>query len=286
MQSQLKNSFLKIKINHQGAELSSIQNNKEDEYLWQGDEKYWARHSPILFPIVGMLKDNEYKYKNKTYKLSQHGFARDNNFKLHQSKKDFLSFLLQSNEETKKNYPFDFNLFISYKLIKNSIHVEYKVENKTDNEMFFSIGGHPAFNWPIEKNLKKEDYILDINLKNANHYKIFEEGVSSVENIYNKNKILLKEEIFEDDALIFSNIKNRKITYKSLKDSKSISLEFDDFPYFGIWSKPTKSPFICLEPWCGIADFKDHNKKIEDKKAIIKLLENKTFTASYTITID
>lgn len=286
MTEKIQNKYLKIEVKHFGAELSSIKTTDNHEYLWQANSDYWARHSPILFPIVGNLLDNTFTYKDKNFSMNQHGFARDLTFNLVKKENDSLSFLLSSNENTIKIYPFEFELYISYKLSESSILISYKVINKSKSAMLFSIGAHPAFNWPLEQNFKKEEYHLEIkDIKQAEHLKISSEGIIEVENSFDKDIIELNEKLFEDDALIFSSLKNKNISFKSKKSKKSISLDFEDFPYLGIWSKPTGSPFICLEPWQGLADFKNHNKKLENKKGIIKLEKSKTFETNYTIHI-
>ena len=147
MNYEIKNSFIKAKIKLFGAELNSLQKIDEDlEYIWQGNPKYWARHSPVLFPIVGRLKDDSYFYKNKKYNLSQHGFARDKEFELLKKEHDSIEFSLKNDEETLKNYPFLFELNISYKLEKTDLIIAYKVKNRSEYRLYFSIGAHPAFN--------------------------------------------------------------------------------------------------------------------------------------------
>ena len=147
MNYEIKNSFIKAQIKSFGAELNSLKKCDENfEYIWQANCKYWARHSPVLFPIVGRLKEDSYFYKNKKYSLSQHGIARDKEFEIVQNEADFIEFRLKSDEKSLEFYPFFFELDIGYKLDKNSLIVSYKVKNKSDEKMYFSIGAHPAFN--------------------------------------------------------------------------------------------------------------------------------------------
>ena len=148
MNYEIKNEHIKAKIKSFGAELNSLQKCAEElEYIWQGDSKYWNRHSPILFPIVGRLKNDSYTYQNQKYNMTQHGFARDKEFEVIKNEADFMEFRLKSDEKTLEIYPFSFELYLSYKLEKNSLIVSYKVINKSDDKMLFSIGAHPVFNW-------------------------------------------------------------------------------------------------------------------------------------------
>jgi galactose mutarotase-like enzyme len=288
MQHILSNDFIEVSIKEFGAELNSLKKRNEPlEYIWQGDEKYWNRHAPILFPIVGKLLDNEYIYENKTYKLGQHGFARDKLFEVFVKEDDYICFKLESSNDTLEIYPFYFELYLGYKLIKNSLEISYKVVNKSQKKMPFSIGAHPAFYWPLEKE-KKENYYFEFeNTKELERLPLTVAGISNKKEIIKleNNKLALNEGLFKDDALVIQNLENKTITFKNSQDNKSIKMSFEGFPYLGLWSKPTGAPFICIEPWCGVADFIGHNKKLEDKKEIITLLENEIFQSSYTISI-
>ena len=289
MNYEIKNRFIKAKINSFGAELNSLQKIDEDlEYIWQGDSKYWARHSPILFPIVGRLKDDSYIYKNQKFSMTQHGFARDKEFEVFEQKDDFIEFRLCSDEKTLEIYPFSFELYLSYKLEKNSLIVSYKVVNKSDDKMLFSIGAHPAFNWTLNENEQKEDYFLEFeNIKNTKRYFLNELGLvyNSIDLEIKDNKIALNEELFKNDALVFndSNIKN--VTLRNNKNDKFIKLNFENFPYLGIWSKLNGAPFMCIEPWLGVADEIGTNQKFEEKTGILKLKKDGIFEASYSIEI-
>ncbi|WP_419767011.1 aldose 1-epimerase family protein [Arcobacter sp.] len=288
MKYKISNSILEVSIKDFGAELCSLKKRNDSiEYLWQGDKKYWNRHAPILFPIVGKLIDNEYIYNNKTYKVGQHGFARDKLFEVFAKENDYICFKLTSSKETLEIYPFNFELYLSYRLINNSLKISYKVVNKSQKKMYFSIGAHPAFNWPLEKGNKGDYYLEFENTKELERLPLTVDGISEKKEIVNlkDNKLHLNEELFKDDALVIQNLKNKTITFKNSKDDKSIKMSFEGFAYLGLWSKPSGAPFICIEPWHGIADFIGHNKKLENKKGIITLLENEIFESSYTISV-
>lgn len=271
----LKNEQLQVEINHHGAELQSIRY-KNQEYLWQGNPEYWKRRSPVLFPIVGRLLDNEYIYEGKTYHLTQHGFARDHEFSMIDSSKTHALYLLTETKESLEKYPFDFSLYIGYELIENSVKMTWKVVNATNKDMYFQIGAHPAFNFlngsVIEVNKKTNKYELN---QTPYVHDVIPEEVGS---------IIVDDTTFVNDALVYDNID--KVVLKD--QNKSVELDCTGFPFIGLWStvKDGKNaPFICLEPWYGIADCIFHNKELKDKKGINILKEKETFEASYTISL-
>lgn len=281
----IENSFIEVQIKEFGAELCSLKKKNDDyEYIWQADEKYWGRYSPILFPIVGKLIDDEYFYNGKIYKMSQHGFARDMLFELYHKENDQISLGLKSSEQTFSIYPFNFELIITYKLIKNSLNVEYKVINHTNNKMLFSIGAHPAFNW----NREKKAYLEFFSTKQLERVPLTPLGLSSKKKIIilENNKLQLNDALFKDDAVVVENLKNKSIIFKNTQNNKNIKVSFEKFPYLGIWSKPTGASFICIEPWYGVADEIEHNKQFEKKKGIISLEPNKVFESNYQISIE
>ena len=297
MNYEIKNEHIKVKIKSFGAELNSLQKIDEDlEYMWQGDSKYWNRHSPILFPIVGRLKNDSYTYQNQKYNMTQHGFARDKEFEVIKNEADFMEFRLKSDEKTLLIYPFLFELYISYTLVKTKLIISYKVVNKNADEMLFSIGAHPAFNWTFTNESKKEDYFLEFeNIKKTKRYFLNELGlVYKNEDLEIKNnKILLNEELFKNDALVFNDANIKTVSLKNKnenknenkKDNRIIKVDFESFPYLGIWSKPSGAPFICIEPWFGLADEENSNQNLEDKKGMIRLEKDEVFSCFYSVEI-
>ncbi|MDN5050584.1 aldose 1-epimerase family protein [Aliarcobacter butzleri] len=282
MNYEIKNSFIKAQIKSFGAELNSLKKCDENfEYIWQANSKYWARHSPVLFPIVGRLKEDSYFYKNKKYSLSQHGFARDKEFEVIQNEADFIEFRLKSDEKSLEFYPFFFELDIGYKLDKNSLIVSYKVKNKSDEKMYFSIGAHPAFNTQIG------DFLEFENIKTTKRYFLDEKGLiyKNQDLNFENSKLYLDKDLFKDDALVFNDSNIKQITLKNIENKSRVKVKFDNFPYLGIWSKPNDAPFVCIEPWFGVADEKNANQKIEDKKGILSLEKEEEFFCFYTIEV-
>lgn len=289
MTYEIKNSFIKVKIKSFGAELNSLQKIDDNlEYIWQGDKQYWGRSSPVLFPIIGKLKDDSYFYKNQKFNMSQHGFARDKDFEIVEIRGDFIEFKLSSDTDSLSIYPFLFELFISYKLERTSLLVSYKVVNKSKDNMLFSIGAHPAFNWPLKDCEIKKEYFLEFeNINTTKRYFLNEKGLvfDNCDLILDKNRLFLNEELFKDDALVFNDLNIKKVSFKNVKNDNFVKLDFENFPYLGVWSKPTGSPFVCIEPWFGIADEEISNQRLEDKKGMINLAKNDDFCCSYQITI-
>lgn len=282
MNYEIKNSFIKAQIKSFGAELNSLKKCDENfEYIWQANSKYWARHSPVLFPIVGRLKEDSYFYKNKKYSLSQHGFARDKEFEIVQNEADFIEFRLKSDEKSLEFYPFFFELNICYKLDKNSLIVSYKVKSKSDENMYFSIGAHPAFNTQVG------DFLEFENIKTTKRYFLDEKGLIYKNQDLNleNSKLYLDKDLFKEDALVFNDSNIKQITLKNIENKSRVKVKFDNFPYLGIWSKPNDAPFVCIEPWFGVADEQNSNQKIEDKKGILSLEKEEEFFCFYIIEV-
>lgn len=281
----INNESISIGVNTKGAELRSLKSLKKGkEYLWQADSNVWGRHAPILFPIVGTLKDNEYIYDGEIYSMSRHGFARDNEFDLVEKNEKYIKLVLKENKETLKMYPFKFELYVSYELIDNKVIVNYEVNNTGDRDMYFSIGGHPAFNCDLESGKAYLEFCQGEELES----KVIDikNGLISdkTEKIESKDaKMMLNNELFSNDALIFEGMKKQVISIKNQDNDDSVKVSFDGFKYVGVWSKPAQ--FVCIEPWFGIADYHDANKKIEDKVGIMKLKEGEMFTCNYSIEV-
>jgi galactose mutarotase-like enzyme len=278
----ISNSILTAQIKHTGAELCSLKNNFNTEYIWSGNPDFWGKHSPILFPIVGTLKNNSYQHNNVEYHLSRHGFAREMNFELIDKKEDSATFSLTASDETLKKYPFDFELHFIYKLEDTSLKIEYKVINKEKTKMPFSIGAHPAFDLPGDF----ENYSLEFENEETLTFHLLEDGLISntTEQIQLDGKQLhLNHKLFENDALVFKKLLSKSITI--LESSKPIlKVNYSDFPDLGIWTPPN-APFICIEPWFGYSDTVDTFGNLFEKEGIQVLDSNETFKSQFSIEI-
>lgn len=285
----LKSNQLTVIVSTKGAELQSIQKTDTGaEYLWQGDPTYWNRKAPVLFPIVGRLKDNQYTYKGQSYTMNQHGFARDAVFTVLEETENRVTLQFKANEETKKAYPFDFSLCITYTVMEDKVSVEYAVQNTNESEvLYFSIGGHPGFNVPLTEDTAFEDYYLSF-LPRKSRKQIPLSGPfadpAQTTLAQTNTTLRLSRELFENDALVFEVKEKNTFSILSDKTERSVSVMFENYPYVGIWSVPGKeAPFVCIEPWHGIADTVDASGDLEDKLGIRSLPGKETFTTSYTI---
>ncbi|WP_234123583.1 aldose 1-epimerase family protein [Clostridium hydrogenum] len=293
MTVKLQNDVLTIEVSEKGAELTSIKANKNnDEYLWTANSEFWGRHAPILFPIVGKVKNDTYRIGENTFNLTQHGFARDMEFKAVEKDSDKVILKLSWNEETLKIYPYKFELKVQYKLAGDNVEISYNVKNLDNGDIYFSIGAHPGFNCPVigeEDNLKFEDYYFEFkNRENVDIIHINQEGLvkrNSAPFLYDSNIIHLSRQLFKKDALIFKDLCSNEISLKNIKNSKAVTLKFEGFPYLGLWSKPTGAPFVCIEPWFGHADYEDFDGDFREKDGILKLQEKEEFNCKYSIQI-
>lgn len=291
----LENSKLRLQINDFGAELVSISNKQNDmEYLWNGDPTYWKRCSPILFPIVGSVKNGAYSYQGKTYHLPQHGFARDMIFTRTSSTATSIWFQLTSNEETLAKYPFEFILNIGYELIDNQIKVMWEVTNPGNSTMYFSIGGHPGFLCPLQDKGKQSDYYLLFDNKEPLHYMLVDQTGLMAKKPFDEQYLLPTDQglyqittnTFDQDALIFEENQCHQVSLLTPDQKPYVTVSFDA-PLFGVWSPSKKNaPFVCIEPWYGRCDYSEFEGDLQEKDYINQLESGEEFQASYTIEIN
>ncbi|MNQ18764.1 Aldose 1-epimerase [compost metagenome] len=282
MITTISNSILKASIKHAGAELFSIKDNLDNEYIWEGNPDFWGKHSPVLFPIVGTLKNNTYTINEKEYHLPRHGFARDTEFSLIEKTENKAVFSLKSSEETLQKYPFEFELQLIYTLTESSLELTYKVINEGKEKMPFSIGAHPAIALPNNF----EDYAFQFEKEeNLKYYLLENDLISSKTKILEtkNNLVPINYELFKNDALIFKTLESKSLTIlNNLKPY--IKVSYNDFPSLGIWTKEN-APFICIEPWLGYSDTDENTGDLYKKEGILILDENKAFSAKFSITI-
>lgn len=284
---QLKNQYLTVTLAALGAEITSIKDPEETEYIWNADAKYWRRHAPILFPMVGNIKEGKYQVKGKEYTIPAHGFARDSEFEVEAEDQTSITFILKSSSYTKSMYPFDFYLKIIYTLKDNTLDVAYHVINQNNDTMYFKIGAHPGFMCPLFKNESMEDYYLEFE-KEEKATQLFvtpEVYLKEKTSLFEGKRIPLTKELFKDVVLIFKDYQSQRIVMGSKNHDKKITVAFEDFPFLGIWSTTNEAPFICIEPWFGHADYENDAKELENKMDIISLEAQNTFKCLHSITI-
>ncbi len=277
----LKNRFLKVSISSKGAELKSIEKNGKEK-LWQGDPAYWAGQAPLMFPICGGLKEDKYILDGREYTLEKHGYARFCEFIVECAEKEKAVFLLCSDEESFKKFPFDYELRVIYTLDNSTLNVSYEVKNLSDRCMYFSIGAHEGYSCPegieeysvlFEKEEDLESTVLNGNLL---EHRTINLGKNTFE-------LPLKYEYFAVDAQVFLNLKSKNVKLRNNETGDEVALSFFDHEYFLLWTKPG-AKYICMEPWSGHQDFMDSNYDITEKPGIIKLQSNETCSKKHSMT--
>ena len=287
----LENETLCVLVRSHGAELRSIKERADEtEYLWDGNPEWWKYSSPVLFPIVGKLRDGKYRVSGAEYELPGHGFGRISDFELVARQQDSIEFVLEWSEDTLKVYPWKFALYVSYELEENKIKVIWRVRNLDEKHMVFSIGAHGAFRCPIVPGEKFEDYYLAFNeAEDMRNLPLDSKGQFQREygNMAVKGtKLPLNYEMFRNDALAYDGQKSTQVSLRSTKSAKSLTVEAKGFPYWGYWT-PDKggAPFLCIEPWHGHADYVDFDGDFKDREGSEELAPGEEKKFSYTIAI-
>ena len=276
----LQNKELKVTLSSKGAEIVSIIKDGKEK-IWQADPEVWPMHTPIMFPVCGGLKDDEFIFEGKTYNLGKHGFIRFCEFEVESADDEKVVFAYSSNEETLKQYPFDFKFKVAFMLKGADLLVEYITENTGNKAMYFSAGAHEGYacdegveNYTIVFE-KEEDLVANVLEGNLLGYSTVELGKGTKE-------LKLKDEFFKVDALVFLNLKSRKVWLRNDTTGESFSVAFDGADYLLLWTK-YKAKYLCIEPWFGISDFTDSNKDFVNKRGITKLDANKVCVNAHTI---
>ncbi|KAA9338561.1 aldose 1-epimerase family protein [Hymenobacter busanensis] len=289
----LENDRCRVGINQHGAELSSFV--RKDlgglEYLWQADAAVWARHAPVLFPIVGRLPEDTYYHNGQAYRLPQHGFARDREFALVQQSADHLVFRLTDDEASHAAYPFAFELDISYHLVDSTLHVGWRVHNPSAaQELLFSIGAHPAFRCPLLPDEQFEDYAFRVDHPVQFDQYLLAGGLltGETEPVFSgpATELPLTYPLFERDALVLKHYDFTQITLASARSPRAVRMKFEGFPYLGLWTKGAGAPFVCIEPWHGVASSVGAPSELRDKEGILTLAPGRAFEASYSISAE
>jgi len=277
----IQNSAFAADINALGAELSSLRSaSSGQEFLWQGDPAVWAGRSPILFPVIGRLLDDKYRYAGREYSLPKHGFARTSVFSISRVAADSAVFTLADSPATRACYPFSFRFDIHYQLTPEGIRVTHTVENRDDEDMFFSVGAHPGFNCELGDTLVFEQ-AETLRTERIDANALLTEQTYPL--LDNANTITITPELFVNDALFLSGYRSRHVTLKCRR-GYAIDFDLEDAPFLGIWAKPA-APYVCIEPWYGINDSYEKKDDISQKRGILRLAPAKTFSFSWSARI-
>jgi len=286
----IQNNDLKVGLNKKGAEFCSLfskTNNKE--YLWQADPKYWGRHSCILFPYIGKIWNEQLRIDDKVYEAKQHGFLRDMMFDTTLITNEKVIFSFSSNVETFKIFPFEFRVNMIYELVGNKLQVIYEVENNGSKSLPFSIGGHPGFIIPLNESESRSDYSLvfqkeeKIPSLTLNKEGFIDGGNRDI--FAGSNTISIANDLFDNDALIFKGLQSNYLDLVNKNNERIWTFHYEGFSHLGIWSKNRSSPFICIEPWAGLADKVNAKWDFRDKEGVIQLAKGERFSCSHSIEI-
>lgn len=268
---KIENEYFVCEVDDMGAQLHSLRSKENGkEYIWQGNPEIWYGQAPVLFPVIGQLINDKYFYSGVEYTMPKHGLARKLLFKVKECKGAKAVFSLQSDEKTRESYPFDFEYLVTFELKEKALVNTMTVVNKTDGEMYFSVGAHPAFNCKVGDVIEFE-YPETLSTERIDKDNlILDEKFPLIDN---SREIVITKEIFEPDALILSDIKSKKL---SIKGENEIEFTFGDCPFLGIWAKPG-APYVCIEPWYGVNDSREVKSDISEKRGIQRLDKGETF---------
>jgi len=286
----LKNNYLTVQINPLGAELTSVKDNDSHvEYMWQADKHFWGRHAPFLFPILGRLQDNQYRVNGDTYTMTQHGFARDRTFTVGVQRDTTVTLTLTADATSRTKYPFDFQLTIQYTLVDHELKVAATVTNQGETTMPFSLGAHPGFNLPLGDAVADfSDYQVTVAPKKVYQRVPLVGPYSDTQHsvpLDMTTPLALDHDLFDHDAQVLT-LDNRETTVmiSTPNSDHGVALTVAA-PYLGIWSPyPKQAPFLCLEPWWGLADDVQATGDLDTKVAIHRLAPQADFQAGYQIT--
>lgn len=290
MNYMIKNQKLTVEISSKGGEFQSVRDAQGREYLWQGDAATWTDKGPNLFPYIGRLTDKKYLYQGKTYSMDVHGFLPTAEMTLVEQKEDELTLRLESSEETRKQYPFEFILDITWKLEGEKISISYHVRNKDDKTMYFGIGGHPGFNIPFEDGLKFEDYRIDFGKDAKPRSILLSDDCFILEKdeplaLENGRYLNLKHSLFDNDSIVLKKVP-KEVRLYSEKGNKEIRIAFPDMDYLGFWHWPRiEVDYMCIEPWSSLPSRKDVVEDLEKQENLLSLESGKEYINRWSITI-
>jgi galactose mutarotase-like enzyme len=288
---QLENERIAIAVDSHGGEMKSlVKKETGTEYLWQADPQYWGRSAPVLFPFVGSVNGGSFRTKGVSYPMGQHGFARDMEFEMELQTEDEIWFVLRSDEETRAKYPYEFALKLGYRLCDGGSGVEviWRVENPGEEELPFSIGGHPAFYCPIKEGIKQTDCWIKLDTDEKIVSTRISGGLASAEkDVYELQEGYLQvtDHLFDKDALIIEDQHIKKVELCDENRQPYLTVDMNA-PLFGIWSPPGKNaPFICIEPWYGRCDPTGFDGELKAREWGNILASGAAWEARFTITV-
>lgn len=265
----LKNENASAAIDTKGAELKSYVVGGR-ELMWCGDEKYWGKTSPFLFPMIGNLREGKTRIGGTEYAITKHGFARDNEFELLSKSETEAAFSFSANEETKKHFPFDFTVTLTYRLTSDALEILYRVTNRSGETMPYCIGAHPAFavegefgrcRLEFEQNETVNSPIMNLTTRMWGDH-------DRIERLNNSKSFPLNYGLFDNDCVYFDTIRSKRCALV-FGTGKGVSVSWEGFETLGVWTPDHKrAPFLCIEPWCGCDDYDTDSGEFFQKRGI------------------
>ncbi|MET4798222.1 aldose 1-epimerase family protein [Bradyrhizobium sp. LB11.1] len=284
----IRSAGLTATIKAHGAEMCSLRHKDGTEFVWQAGPA-WARHAPLLFPIVGRLANDEMRYRGKTYRMTQHGFARDSQFVWAERGEKRCSLVLEDSEATRALYPFAFRLTAAYTIDDAGLDLSLTVVNTGEETLPVSLGGHPAFNWPLQPGVPKESYVLTFANEEPSPVRRVEGGLllAATDPSPVRGELLpLSESLFTNDAVIIDPINSDAVRYAAGQGAGPwLKMSWRGFRELGVWSKPTGAPFLCIEPWRGYASPKEFDGEFSDKPGLMHIAPGAAEELSYRIEV-
>lgn len=282
MEYVIENSRLRVCMSTYGAELMSIQTKENPvEFLWQGDPAHWARRALVMFPVVGSFPDDTYYVDGKPFSMPVNGFAKLTDFNVSEKEKDRIVFTMNSNENTRSRYPYDFHFSAEYVLTDSRLDVKFKTLNRSGFDMPFAVGGHPGFRWPLFQNESPEDYRLSFEQKEE--AETFNASGETVSLLNNENVLSLSHDMFADGAIYVSGLRSKWVEMGNPESSLSIRIYREEFPYLILWSqKAEQASYLCIEPCLGIGQTET---ELRDRKGIVVLKDGEEHHCTYGIEI-
>lgn len=289
MNYQITNGKLKVTVDSLGAELVSVEKDGT-EYLWNGDAAYWPERSPLLFPFVGRFTEGKYLLDGREYEMDIHGFARKMQFETVGKGQAWIAMELRDTPETMRMYPYHFSLQVTYRLERDEIKTEYRVQNQSDRVMYFGIGGHPGFRVPLEEGLEFRDYFLEFSHvcrpdRVGHTSACFVSGENREFSLKDGRYLPLRHDMFDDDAIVLQNMA-RCVTLKSEKGTRSVRVSYPDMRYLGLWHAPkTEAPYLCIEPWMSLPSRQGIVEDFACKNDLIRLKPGGIFETGWNVSL-
>ena len=283
---QLFNEHIAASIHPDGAELRSLKHlTNGRQYLWSGDPAFWGKFSPVLFPIVGTVRDNRYTHEGHEYVLGRHGFARERTFVVEQYSATEARFTLVDDEATWKVYPFAFRLHLTYRLYGPRLTLTYTVENPGEQDMWFCLGAHPAFAVPNAPLLKYDDYYLEFSEPETTGRWVLDGGLLKAEPtpfLEEKIRIPLSRDLFARDAIVLKGLRSQTIVLATASDPHGCCFSIEGWPHLGLWAAPG-ADFLCIEPWQGHADHVNDHSELRRKEGVVHLETGRSWSKSWWV---